>query len=238
MKKNDLVRLKAAKLQASFRSVSFVILLFLSGFGFYGCSQHGCTDPGPAENCNVFATVEEDGCWNTYLGNKLLRLDNGKLLLPQSSQINIPDLMNGQRVKLAFIPVKSDPQFSNSCVYVQAPEEPTPVTITCLEAGYDKCGTPVSACNTYATAENVVCGSGVWANTWLKLDDGTFLQPWETKVQGINLEPGHRYKLGYSVRARDNRYDGQVTCLAMPPAADAITITCMEEVTPKIPDGQ
>ena len=237
MNKNELLHHGAARLQANFRSACFLMMFLVSGFGFFGCSQHSCTDPKPAEACNAFATVEEDACWNTYLGSKLLRLDNGQLLLPQSTQVMLPNLKAGQRVKLAFMPVQTDPQFSNTCTYVQAPEEPIRVSITCIEAGF-WCGTnPPAACNTYATAENTACGSGVWGNTWLRLDDGTWLQPFENLTAGIGLKPGQRYKLGYHTRSRDNRYDGQVACLAMPPAADAITITCMEEVTSENPDG-
>jgi hypothetical protein len=227
MKKNRSLRLAVAKL----RTACYSAVLFLSVFGSSGCSQRECDKPGPAENCNTFATVEEDECWNTFLGNKLLRLDNGELLLPQNSIVTLPSVQNGERVKLAYIAAASDPQYSNTCNYIQAPEKTTPVTITCMEQFF-KCGTITNGCDTYVTAENVACGSGVWQNTWLRLDDGTWFQPWECNVPGIKPEAGKRYKIAYQKRSRDNRYDGQVTCLAMPPASDAITINCMEEVNP------
>ena len=116
------------------------------------------------------------------------------------------------------------------CNYIQAPEEPDlGIQITCIEPiGF--CGTPPNGtdCNVFVTAENVICGGGVWRNTWLKLDDGTYLQPWKTSTNVIQVTPGQRYRIGYEKVTRDTRYDQVIICQAMPPEATAVRITCME----------
>ena len=113
--------------------------------GLVSCQQHGCDNPVPQAACNTFVTVETDSCWNTYLGAMLLRTDNGDLLLPQNSLINLPKLQQGQRLKIAYIVEKAKPGYANSCTYVQAPEETIPVTITCFEEPLFFCGTDINA---------------------------------------------------------------------------------------------
>ena len=110
----------------------------------------------------------------------------------------------------------------SGCEKTNCEEEPAPI-------GF--CGTVANPqnCNVMATAEAVICGAGVWANIWLRLDDGTLLQPWENLTPGIQLVNGQRYRIGYELMARDNRHNNAVICQAVPPAAETARITCIEE---------
>ena len=110
----------------------------------------------------------------------------------------------------------------SGCEMTNCVEEPEPINF---------CGTVPNPqnCNVMATAETVICGAGVWANIWLRLDDGTLLQPWENLTPGIQLVNGQRYRIGYELMARDNRHNNAVICQAVPPAAETARITCIEE---------
>ncbi|KAA9340069.1 hypothetical protein [Adhaeribacter soli] len=141
MRKGMLLRFHAARLRAF--SKTFVAFLMVAGL--VSCEQRGCDNPVPQAACNTFVTVEIDPCWNSFLGNTLLRTDNGELLLPQNSLMDLPELQQGQRVKIAYLVEKADPVYANSCTYVQAPEETIPVTITCFEEPVFFCGTGTDA---------------------------------------------------------------------------------------------
>ena len=230
MKKSNLLRQAGAKPIARFglRQQAFAFL-FLATFGLSGCFERSCEDPEPTEQCNTFATVEEDACHDGALGNKWLRLDNGELLWPQNISVPVPTLQHGQRVQIGYATLQANPGFTGTCNYITAPEQPDlAILLTCIQPIFF-CGTGNGSetCTTFATAQPAMCGTGAWGSTWLKLDDGTWLQPFENAVAGASLEEGQRYKIGYEKMARDNRYDGQVTCLAVPPAADAVRITCI-----------
>lgn len=209
-------------------------LLLLTGLSLSGCRETNEPETPTPNTCSTFATVEDDACRDGLMAGKWLRLDNGELVLPQSSLVALPNLTHGQRVRLHFTTLQTNPDFVLLCNYVLPPESPArSIVITCLEpVGF--CGTPPgnpSHCQLTATATNVMCGSGVWQSTWLKLDNGAYLQPYENVSGYANLVPGQRYRLGYEKMTRDNRYDGQVTCLAMPPAAEAVRLTCLQPET-------
>ncbi|KAA9345718.1 hypothetical protein [Adhaeribacter soli] len=85
-------------------------------------------------------------------------------------------------------------------------------------------------CETLVTVESASCASGAFQNQWLKLDNGEWLQPFENQTHITGIQPGQRYRIGYEVMKRDKRYDGQVVCLALPPAGKAIRILCMTPV--------
>lgn len=229
MKKRAYLPQRALTWRAGLKS-SLAGFLFLLGLSLTSCEDHNCEPSQPVSGCNTFATVEDDGCRSGYLGGKWFRLDNGDLLMPQASSVAIPNLEHGQRVKLSFATLQKNPTPTLTCNYVQAPEEPDfGVQITCLEL-LGICGTPPNGanCDVLVTAENVMCGNGVWENTWLKLDDGTYLQPWESAVNVSQLTPGQRYRIGFEKVTRDSRYDQGVTCQAVPPPSDAVRITCLE----------
>jgi hypothetical protein len=143
MGKEILLHLRVARLRAFSRTS--MIVAFFTVSGLVSCQRHGCDDPAPPAACNTFVTVEIDACWNSYLGNKILRTDNGELLLPQNSLMKLPALHEGQRLKIAYLIERAKPGYANSCTYVQAPEETIPVTITCFEEPVFFCGTGYEA---------------------------------------------------------------------------------------------
>lgn len=94
-------------------------------------------------------------------------------------------------------------------------------------------GSDMASCNTYVTVKSAICGVGIWGNLWLQLENGEFLQPWESPLTlPATVKPGQRLKIRYEVISRDNRYANVITCMAVPPASQAIRITCIEEVEP------
>ena len=237
MKKHALLPGRAATLRTGFRT-GLAALLLLFGTGLTSCEkEHNCKPATqPVSSCSTFATVETDECRGGFLGGTWFRLDNGDLLLPKGSSVTVPNLTQGQRIRLGFTTLQNNPKATFSCNYFQAPEEPDlGIQITCIEPiGF--CGTPNgSACNVFVTAENVMCGNGVWRNTWLKLDDGTYLQPWETSANVVQVTPGQRYRIGFEKVARDSRYNQFVTCQAVPPPATAVRITCLAPDSATVP---
>ncbi|MBK0403654.1 hypothetical protein I5M27_11705 [Adhaeribacter sp. BT258] len=232
MKNYEWLRRNPAKLQSSFRPKNtiygFLALLML---GLSGCDITRCgEDPEPKGVCNTLVTVEEDGCWQSSEGNFWFRTEQGKLLMPTSSLVNLPELKKGMQLKIAYEVVEQNPQNAIICNYLVATELPEQaIKITCAEA-LPFCGAEPGPqnCSIYATAETVICGAGVWANIWLRLDDGTLLQPWETNVQGLQLVNGQRYIIGYELMQRDNRYQNAVICQAVPPVASVARINCIE----------
>ncbi len=82
-------------------------------------------------------------------------------------------------------------------------------------------------CSTRVTVITATCGNGAFQNKWLQLESGEILQPFENQTDIATIEPGQKYLIGYDLMRRDNRYDGQINCLAMPPAAQPIRLLCM-----------
>ena len=82
----------------------------------------------------------------------------------------------------------------------------------------------------------MICSYGAWGDTWLKLDDGTYLQPWNNATSTTELKEGGRYKIGYTKIAKDSRYDGLAQCAALPadPKArnpETVSVICLEQVS-------
>lgn len=99
--------------------------------------------------------------------------------------------------------------------------------------------TPVKReCSTEGTVRNAGCASGIWKNLWIQLDDGTWLQPWESDIR-ITVEEGDRLKFGYTLVTRDQRHENEVICAALPPPGNAIKITCVEKIgSPRCPPNK
>lgn len=90
---------------------------------------------------------------------------------------------------------------------------------------------PTTECVLQATAVNVMCGYGAFQNTWLQLNDTTYLQPWVNATAVQTLTPGQKYRFGYIEVERDNRYDNIYTCYRALPKARIVKLTCLQPVT-------
>ena len=88
-----------------------------------------------------------------------------------------------------------------------------------------------AACNMEVTAQDVMCGYGAFKNVWLKTDDGLYLQPWDNLTEQKSLIAGQKYRIGYKVVERNEKYKDIYTCMAAVPSAKAIAITCLSVVT-------
>ena len=89
---------------------------------------------------------------------------------------------------------------------------------------------PKTDCVMQATAVDVMCGYGAFQNTWLKVNDTTYLQPWVNSTAVQTLVPGQKYRFGYIEVERDNRYDDIYTCMVALPKAKRIKLTCLQPV--------
>ena len=92
-------------------------------------------------------------------------------------------------------------------------------------------GSASTDCVLQGTAVNITCGYGAFQNTWLQLNDTTYLQPWVNATAVQTLTPGQKYSFGYIEVERDNRYDNIYTCKAALPKAKLIKLTCLQPVT-------
>ncbi len=103
----------------------------------------------------------------------------------------------------------------------------------CVEPiGFCGTGTGSGACDTYVTVRSSGCGTGLWGNLWLQLENGAYLQPWDGPQGLPAVTAGQRLKISYQVMKRDHRYDQVITCQALTPKADAIRITCFDTLPP------
>lgn len=100
--------------------------------------------------------------------------------------------------------------------------------------------TESNVCNTLVTAENVLCGSGLYGNLWFALDSSTdepfsggfhtYLRPVAIVEALSSFRPvaGKRYRIG-ARKTPDPGFDG-VICLAWPGPSETVVITCIDEV--------
>ena len=89
---------------------------------------------------------------------------------------------------------------------------------------------PVTGCVLQGTAVDIMCGYGAFQNTWLQLNDTTYLQPWANATSVQSLTPGQKYRFGYIEVERDNRYDNLYTCQVALPKARIVKLTCLQPV--------
>jgi hypothetical protein len=91
-------------------------------------------------------------------------------------------------------------------------------------------------CSAYGTFTSIICGAGIYESYWIRLDDGTFLQPCETDVQTICPLPiteGTRVKFGYKKITGASACDNIVTCAAVDDRVKSsvkVRITCLQIV--------
>lgn len=93
------------------------------------------------------------------------------------------------------------------------------------------CPEPQITCEVEVTAEQVMCGYGAFRNVWLKSAEGKYLQPWYNATGQKELTPGQKYKIGFSVVERDDKYNDVVTCMAAVPESQAVAILCLSPAT-------
>lgn len=90
---------------------------------------------------------------------------------------------------------------------------------------------PEKKCNRKGKIETAVCGWGVWGNYWIRLDDGTFLQPCKSD---ISLDQDKFYN-GREVEVGFEKFDPRepacqnmmMGCLAWPGEHTSVKITCL-----------
>ena len=98
---------------------------------------------------------------------------------------------------------------------------------------------PVSKnCNLTGTMVRVTCGVSIYDNLWIKMDNGTYIQPCEQSFQTFNaliFTEGQRVKFSYRKIDGPSSCDDQVICLAaLPPHTSAI-IDCIDGINPGNP---
>jgi hypothetical protein len=89
---------------------------------------------------------------------------------------------------------------------------------------------PVQDCVFEATAVQVICGYGAFEDTWLQVNDTTYIQPWVNGTTLQHLIVGQKYRFGYVEVERDNRYKDLYTCQAALPKAKIVKLTCLEQI--------
>jgi hypothetical protein len=94
-----------------------------------------------------------------------------------------------------------------------------------------------NTCKVKGKFQSNICGQGRWGAYLIVLEDGTALQPWEipttVSTEGIKVEQGREITFSYEVIKRDDRYDTQQMCMAIPLISydqiQAIRITCISQ---------
>ena len=86
------------------------------------------------------------------------------------------------------------------------------------------------ACTTEVTVISAMCGQGAFQNNWLQLENGELLQPFENRTYVTSLSCGQKFRIGYEFMKRDNRYDNEIHCMALPPDAKPIRLLCIDPI--------
>ncbi len=87
------------------------------------------------------------------------------------------------------------------------------------------------ACKLKGKFQSVPCGWGIYGDYWIKLEDGTFLQPCQSdiaKIEYDELYDGKEVEVGYTV-LRSNCYSN-VSCLVILPKHTNVKLTCLKEI--------
>lgn len=209
------------------------LAILLLGATFTAC-ENGCK-PGsePEPVCSEHVTVVAAGCAATgEFKNLWLQLDNGELLQPLENKTAVTYVQAGHEFLVGYETTKAARNSNGQTVCAAMPPKGTPVRLLCMTP----LEVPSENCATYVTARTVECSLGAWGNTWLQLDNGHYLQPWNNATGTQTLTAGARYKIGYTQMARDNRYANIGVCAAMPADTMAwnpeiVSVTCLELVS-------
>ena len=133
---------------------------------------------------------------------------------------------------IGYETMKRDNRYDGQVICQALPPDGKPVRLLCMNPIVEE---PAENCSTIVTARTVECGSGAWGDTWLQLEDGSYLQPWNNATNITQLIPNARYKIGCKQMAKDNRFNNGVICAAMPSDQRAwtptvVSVECMEQV--------
>ena len=88
-------------------------------------------------------------------------------------------------------------------------------------------------CNISGTITRIPCGTGIWDELWIKLDDGSLLEPCEINADiSFQAREGQRVKFAYTkVDPAHACNSGQIHCMAATPEAEKVNINCITEET-------
>lgn len=89
---------------------------------------------------------------------------------------------------------------------------------------------PVQDCIFEATAVKVTCGYGAFEDTWLQVNDTTYIQPWVNATAVQHLTLGQKYRFGYMEVQKDGRYNDLYICQVALPKAKIVKLTCLQQV--------
>ena len=188
-----------------------------------------CLEEAGLTACSMDVTVEKNSCFPGYWGDVWLKKANGELLLPWDGMPLPQPLADGQRLRIGYQTSAAVKTFNPNCIMTVMPPPAERIEVTCVEVLAPATGN----CSVIATAENRNCFAGAWGATWLRLADGSLLQPWQTDVSlPDGLVAGRHYRLGYEVIALHAFYDPLALCNVALPPATAIRVNCIQEETP------
>src|SRR5688572_2058244 len=210
------------------RGISLVALMLSSALS--GCESL-CGEPDILP-CGTQVTVVGAGCASGAFESLWLQLDNGELLQPFENQTSITSIKEGERYMIGYEKMKRDKRYDHQLACLALPPKGTPIRLLCMNPIEEE---PTGNCSTIVTARTVECSSGTWGTTWLQLEDGSYLQPWNNATNISQLTPGAKYKIGYKQMAKDNRFNNGAVCAAMPSDQRAwtptvVSVECMEPV--------
>lgn len=85
-------------------------------------------------------------------------------------------------------------------------------------------------CEHKATFEKTACGLGVYGSYWIRLEDGTLLQPCKTDVSidESQIYDGREIEVSYEAISGEIHCIKQSTCLAWPGEHSSVKITCLK----------
>lgn len=219
-----------------------IIAVFISA-----CSKGPVEEPKEPENpIDPIAKCEHKGkferviCGSGFYNDYWIRLENGILLQPcdvQVKTIPVNEVYEGMPITVSYTLVNDCKQYWDRIICQAVPPAHEIAQITCLE----KIGEEEPAkCEKTGKFVKTICGSGLYGNYWIRLDDGTLLQPCQSDADLVDaslLYDGMPVAVSYSqILTTDAQCPTILGCKAYPGAHITVNITCLTPKMKRCPD--
>jgi hypothetical protein len=104
---------------------------------------------------------------------------------------------------------------------------------SCKKEPGEQPGGDTNNCNIKGKFENVICGGGVYGSYWIRLDNGTLLQPCQSDAALLDMKDvyeGMPVELGYYGIKNSDCAESTILCYALPPEHETVKITCIKSL--------
>lgn len=217
-----------------------IIAVFISA-----CSRGPVEPPkeepkDPITKCELKGKFEKVICGEGFYGDFWIRLDNGTLIQPCDVPVNTidkNDVYNGMPVSVSYTEVKECQKNWDRVICQAVPPPHIIAQITCLQNSEVE---EPAKCENTGKFVKTACGYGVYGNYWIRLEDGTVLQPCQSDADMIDMSTlydGMPVTVSYQpIITTDAQCPTIKGCKAHPGPHISVNITCLTPKMKRCPD--